>query len=81
MILGDRVAGRMLLIPAALDPGADTPTGRTPLMDPVRVGPVAEPTGAPRLYYATVSWLDSLMTDLTRIAHCGPEPGQGPHTP
>ncbi|MFF3916826.1 FUSC family protein [Streptomyces sp. NPDC001852] len=79
--LADRVAGRMLLISAALDPGADTPTGRIPLIDPARVGPVAEPPGAPRLYYATVSWLDSLMTDLTRIARGGPEPGQGPRTP
>ncbi|MGW0210406.1 FUSC family protein [Streptomyces sp. NPDC003233] len=79
--LGDRVAGRMLLISAALDPGADTPTGPIPLVDPGVVGPVAEPPGAPRRYYATVSWLDSLMTDLTRIARGGPEPGQGPPTP
>ncbi|MCC5477754.1 FUSC family protein [Streptomyces barringtoniae] len=76
--LGDRVAGRMLLISAALDPGADTPTGRFALFDPRLVGSVTEPPGAPCAYYATVSWLDSLMTDLTRIARGSPEPGQGP---
>lgn len=72
--LGDRVAARMLLISAALDPGADTPTGRFPLIDPALVGLCTEPPGVPRLYYATVSWLDSLMTDLIRIAHGSPEP-------
>ncbi|MGW5432910.1 FUSC family protein [Streptomyces sp. NPDC004059] len=76
--LGDRVAARMLLVSAALDPGADTPTGRFPLIDPALGGSVTEPPGAPRLYYATVSWLDSLMTDLTRIAHGGPEAGRDP---
>jgi hypothetical protein len=76
--LGDRVAARMLLVSAALDPGADTPTGRFPLIDPALGGSVTEPPGAPRLYYATVSWLDSLMTDLTRIAHGGAEPVPGP---
>ncbi|MFI9251010.1 FUSC family protein [Streptomyces sp. NPDC053069] len=71
--LGERVAGRMLLVSAALDPGADTPTGRIPLVDPVLEGPGGEPPGAPRLYYATVSWLDSLMTDLRRIPRGSPE--------
>ncbi|GHE05051.1 FUSC family protein [Streptomyces alanosinicus] len=76
--LGDRVAGRMLLVSAALDPGADTPAGRIPLFDPALKGSAAEPPGAPRLYYATVSWLESLMTDLTRIARGGTgPPGQG----
>ncbi|MER6736929.1 FUSC family protein [Streptomyces puniciscabiei] len=79
--LGDRVAGRMLLISAALDPGTDTPAGPVPLIDPALVGSAAEPPGAPRLYYATVSWLDSLLTDLTRIARGSPEPGPGPHPP
>ncbi|OLZ69031.1 FUSC family protein [Streptomyces sp. IMTB 2501] len=79
--LGERVAGRMLLVSAALDPGADTPTGRIPLLDPALEGSVTEPPGAPRLYYATVSWLESLMTDLTRIARGGTGPGQGRHAP
>ncbi|QHA09405.1 FUSC family protein [Streptomyces broussonetiae] len=67
--LGDRVAGRMLLVSAALDPGGDTPTGPVPVIDPDGKRFAAEPPGAPHLYYATVSWLGSLMTDLTRIAH------------
>ncbi|MEU2714284.1 FUSC family protein [Streptomyces sp. NPDC007205] len=79
--LGERVAGRMLLVSAALDPGADTPTGRIPLVDPTLEGPGTEPPGAPRLYYATVSWLDSLMTDLRRIPRGSPETGQGPEAP
>lgn len=66
--LGDRVAGRMLLVSAALDPGGDTPTGPVPVIDPAVERFAAEPPGAPRLYYATVSWLAALMTDLTRIA-------------
>ncbi|MFJ4624544.1 FUSC family protein [Streptomyces sp. NPDC088812] len=74
--LGDRVAGRMLLVSAALDPGGDTPTAPLPLIDPALAGFATEPPGAPRLYYATVSWLDSLMTDLARIARGGPEPGR-----
>ncbi|MGV4981139.1 FUSC family protein [Streptomyces sp. NRAIS4] len=80
-VLGERVAGRMLLVSAALDPGSDTPTGRIPLIGPVPERAVSEPPGAPRLYYATVSWLGSLTTDLTRIARGGPEPGQGPRAP
>ncbi|MCZ0984851.1 hypothetical protein O1M54_02445 [Streptomyces diastatochromogenes] len=66
---GDRVAGRMLLVSAALDPGADTPTASVPPIDPALTGFTTEPPGAPRLYYATVSWLGSLMNDLARIAH------------
>ncbi|MET9386683.1 FUSC family protein [Streptomyces sp. NPDC002928] len=72
--LGDRVAGRMLLVSAAVDPGGDTPTAPLPLIDPALPGFAAEPSGAPRLYYATVSWLDALMTDLARIAHGGHGP-------
>ncbi|MFJ9867636.1 FUSC family protein [Streptomyces sp. NPDC101165] len=72
--LGDRVAGRMLLVSAALDPGGDTPTAPLPALDPSPAGFATEPPGAPRLYYATVSWLGSLMTDLSRIAP-GPEHG------
>ncbi|OIK00957.1 FUSC family protein [Streptomyces sp. MUSC 14] len=66
--LGDRVAARMLLVSAALDPGGDTPAGPVPRIEPAPAALAAEPPGAPRLYYATVSWLASLTTDLTRIA-------------
>ncbi|MEU8973399.1 FUSC family protein [Streptomyces monashensis] len=66
--LGDRVAARMLLVSAALDPGGDTPTGPVPRIEPAPAALAVEPPGAPRLYYATVSWLASLTTDLTRIA-------------
>ncbi|MFH9676162.1 FUSC family protein [Streptomyces sp. NPDC017405] len=75
-MLGERVAGRMLLVSAALDPGEDTPAA-VPLIDPARTGFTAEPPGAPRRYYATVAWLDSLMSDLTRLAHPGPPLGTG----
>ncbi|MFE1910274.1 FUSC family protein [Streptomyces anandii] len=71
--LGDRVAGRMLLVSAELDPGSDTPTAPLTLLDPHLAGFAAEPPGAPRLYYATESWLASLMTDLSRIARDAPE--------
>ncbi|MEV7244639.1 FUSC family protein [Streptomyces sp. NPDC093248] len=70
--LGDRVAGRMLLVSAALDPGCDTPAAPVPRLD--LAGFTAEPPGAPRLYYATVSWLSALMTDLARIPRAGPAP-------
>ncbi|MFJ8214059.1 FUSC family protein [Streptomyces sp. NPDC096033] len=71
--LGDRVAGRMLLVSAHLDPGGDTPPVPAPLRDPAYRGFAAEPPGAPRRYYAAVSWLDSLMTDLERVT--APEGG------
>ncbi|MGW4346575.1 FUSC family protein [Streptomyces sp. NPDC004690] len=69
--LGDRVAGRMLQVSAALDPGGDTPAAPVPLIDPSLADFTAQPPGAPRRYYATASWLASLMTDLTRIAGTG----------
>ncbi|MEU6476519.1 FUSC family protein [Streptomyces sp. NPDC047017] len=72
--LGERVAGRMLLVSAALDPGGDTPTAPVPLIDPAFAEFGTEPPEAPRLYYATVSWLESLMTDLARIARGGTGP-------
>ncbi|MFD9355833.1 FUSC family protein, partial [Streptomyces sp. NPDC060031] len=76
--LGDRVAGRMLLVSARLDPGGDTPGTPAPLRDPDFDGFAAEPPGAPRLYYAAASWLDSLMTDLERITgESGGAPGSG----
>ncbi|MFE1792582.1 FUSC family protein [Streptomyces sp. NPDC059525] len=71
--LGDRVAGRMLLVSAHLDPGGDTPPVPAPLRDPAYRGFAAEPPGAPRRYYAAVSWLDSLMTDRERVT--APEGG------
>ncbi|MFH8342061.1 FUSC family protein [Streptomyces sp. AM6-12] len=73
--LGDQVAGRMLLVSAALDPGGDTPAAPLPRLARSLAGADAEPPGAPRLYYATVSWLDSLMADLSRIARGGGEAG------
>ncbi|MFH8574591.1 FUSC family protein [Streptomyces zaomyceticus] len=66
--IGDRVAAGMLLVSARLDPSGDTP-GR-----PVALGTrdfadfSAEPPGAPRPYYAAAEWLESLMTDVERIA-------------
>ncbi|MBL1110026.1 FUSC family protein [Streptomyces sp. 5-8] len=75
--LGERVAGRMLLVSAALDPGEDTPVTSIPLIDPARAAFSVEPPGAPRQYYAAVAWLGSLMTDLTRIAHGDRAPGAG----
>ncbi|MFB0617753.1 FUSC family protein [Streptomyces sp. AGS-58] len=77
--LGERVAGRMLLVSAALDPGDDTPAS-VPVVSPGAAALAAfraEPPGAPRRYYATASWLASLMTDLARIAHTGPVPAAG----
>ncbi|MFE5176940.1 FUSC family protein [Streptomyces sp. NPDC056634] len=65
--LGDRVAGRMLLVSARLDPCVDNPHAPVPLRDPDFDGFAVEPPGAPRVYYAAVSWLDALMTDLERI--------------
>ncbi|MER6347332.1 FUSC family protein [Streptomyces sp. NPDC001595] len=73
--LGERVAGRMLLVSAALDPGADTPAASVPRVSAHFAEFGAEPPGAPRRYYATVSWLESLAADLTRIAHGGPGTG------
>ncbi|HEY3483344.1 MAG TPA: FUSC family protein, partial [Streptomyces sp.] len=66
--LGDRVAGRMLQVSAALDPSGDIPAAPVPLIDPRLTDFTAQPPGAPLLYYATESWLSSLMTDLTRVA-------------
>lgn len=73
--LGERMAGRMLLVSAALDPGGDTPPTPVPRIDPVHPEFDAEPAGAPRRYYAVVEWLASLAADLTRISRAAsPEP-------
>lgn len=69
--LGDRVAGRMLLASARLDPGGDTPMAPPLPHDPDDDGFAAQPEGAPRRYYATASWLDALTTDLERITAPG----------
>lgn len=69
--LGERMAGRMLLVSAALDPGADTPSTPVPRIEPVSTEFSAEPVGAPRRYYAVVEWLESLAADLTRISRGG----------
>ncbi len=66
MRLGDRVAGRMLLVSAALDPGGDTPAAPLRLRDPAFDTFGAEPAGAPGGYYVAVAWLDGLLTDLER---------------
>ncbi|MFF3967133.1 FUSC family protein [Streptomyces griseorubiginosus] len=66
--LGERMAGRMLLVSAALDPGGDTPPTPVPRIDPVHPEFGAEPVGAPRRYYAVIEWLESLAADLTRIS-------------
>jgi hypothetical protein len=71
--VGERVAGRMLLVSAALDPGGDTPSAPVPSIEMTLAESTAEPADAPRLYYATVSWLESLTADLARI---GAGPGE-----
>ncbi|MFF1359999.1 FUSC family protein [Streptomyces sp. NPDC058297] len=76
--LGDRVAGRMLLVSARLDPGGDTPQAPVPLRDPDFDGFAVEPPGAPRVYYAAVAWLDALMTDLERITGEAADAPPGP---
>ncbi|MCX5384623.1 FUSC family protein [Streptomyces sp. NBC_00083] len=78
--LGERVAGRMLLASAALDPGDDTPTAVLRPLDPALAELAVEPPDAPRLYYATESWLGSLLTDLTHIARAHDRPAE-PGTP
>lgn len=76
--LGERMAGRMLLVSAALDPGGDTPPTPVPRIDPVYPEFDAEPVGAPRRYYAVVEWLESLAADLTRISRgASPEMAAG----
>ncbi|MFF8807134.1 FUSC family protein [Streptomyces omiyaensis] len=64
---GDRVAARMLLVSARVDPTGDT--AQTPLPGPVPAAPLPEaPPGTPHAYYATVSWLASLTADLLRLS-------------
>ncbi|MFF9909208.1 FUSC family protein [Streptomyces sp. NPDC013457] len=65
--IGDRVAAGMLLVSARLDPTGDTPDTTVPLRARTFDDFSAEPPGAPWQYYAAVSWLDALVTDLERI--------------
>ncbi|QES46745.1 FUSC family protein [Streptomyces venezuelae] len=74
MRLGERVAAGMLLTAAALDPAPLDPGVEAPAPDPATAatGPPgagfdAEPPGAPREFYAAVSWLGSLAADLDGI--------------
>ncbi|MGW6420192.1 FUSC family protein [Streptomyces sp. NPDC055055] len=65
---GDRVAAGMLLTSARMDPTGDTAETPVPLHAPTASAALAaEPPGAPRAYYATVSWLASLTIDLERL--------------
>ncbi|MFD9032281.1 FUSC family protein [Streptomyces sp. NPDC059567] len=66
--LGDRVAGRMLLLSALLDPTGDAPPPSVP--DPPSTaadGPDTAPAGAPGRFYAVEAWLRALLQDLERI--------------
>ncbi|MER7953767.1 FUSC family protein [Streptomyces sp. NPDC096030] len=83
--IGDRVAAGMLLVSARMDPTGDTPDTTVPLRARTFDDFSAEPPGAPWQYYAAVSWLDALVTDLERITgeleerkdaqHTGKSPG------
>ncbi|MFB7375361.1 FUSC family protein [Streptomyces sp. NPDC056222] len=66
--LGDRVAGRMLLLSAVLDPMGDAP----PALAHGAPGPVGDasetsPAEAPGRFYAVEAWLEALLQDLERI--------------
>ncbi|ALO13339.1 putative membrane protein [Streptomyces venezuelae] len=66
---GDRVAAGMLLTSARMDPTGDTAETPAPLRAPTASATMAaDPPGAARAYYATMSWLASLATDLERLA-------------
>ncbi|MFE5485806.1 FUSC family protein [Streptomyces sp. NPDC056527] len=66
--LGDRVAGRMLLLSALLDPTGDAPPPAVPDL-PSRAADASEtaPAEAPGGFYAVESWLEALLQDLERI--------------
>ncbi|MER5207575.1 FUSC family protein [Streptomyces sp. NPDC002825] len=73
---GERVAARMLLTSAWTDPLGDPMDTAAPLRAPrASAGSTDDPPGAPRAYYAAVSWLTSLTTDLARLA--GESDGDG----
>ncbi|WP_369142031.1 FUSC family protein [Streptomyces sp. R44] len=69
---GERVAASMLLTSARSDPTGDPTETPTPLPTPTPSATLPDdPRGAPRAYYATVSWLSSLTTDLARLVGDG----------
>ncbi|WP_435972455.1 FUSC family protein [Streptomyces sp. Qhu_M48] len=76
-LIGDRVAAGMLLVSARLDPRGDTPGTPMALRARAFDDLAVESPGAPRSYYATVEWLDSLTTDLERITGGSDVPGGG----
>ncbi|MGW4705092.1 FUSC family protein, partial [Streptomyces sp. NPDC004285] len=77
---GDRVAAGMLLTSARMDPtgdtseSPDTPVPHTSVVGSLTAALATDPPGAPRAYYATVSWLANLTTDLVRLAGDGAAP-------
>ncbi|MEX0172032.1 FUSC family protein [Streptomyces sp. LMG1-1-1.1] len=79
---GDRVAAGMLLASARIDPTGDAAEAPAPAPAPLHPPTASatnadEPPGAPRVYYATVSWLASLTTDLARLDGDGDGDGDG----
>ncbi|MFE7512274.1 FUSC family protein, partial [Streptomyces sp. NPDC057540] len=82
---GDRVAAGMLLTSARMDPTGDTSESPdTPVpphattLSSLTAALATDPPGAPRAYYATVSWLANLTTDLVRLAGDGAAPAPAP---
>ncbi|MFD3540824.1 FUSC family protein, partial [Streptomyces sp. NPDC058662] len=76
--LGDRVAGRMLLLSSVLDPVGGSLWTPAPDAGPPEEdldAPGAVPPGAPSGYYAARAWLESLLADLDRIADSAPRHG------
>ncbi|MEV7521835.1 FUSC family protein [Streptomyces sp. NPDC091371] len=72
--LGDRVAGRMLLLSAVLDPMEEArEAGDAPPYEDGGASRTA-PAGAPNGYYAVDAWLEGLLADLERITGGGPRP-------
>ncbi|MER7763730.1 FUSC family protein [Streptomyces sp. NPDC097619] len=67
--LSERVAGRLLLISAALDPVGDTPYVRPAWADTAGAVTGSEPLppGVPGSCYTAAAWLGSLTEDLERI--------------
>ncbi|MFF9012040.1 FUSC family protein [Streptomyces sp. NPDC014870] len=67
--LGDRVAGRMLLLAARLESPDEAPAAREDPPDavPDAAPGASPPAGAPGRYYAAETWLDALLADLGRI--------------